>query len=494
MASKPVPRLIIGAAVAWILSGFLPACSSPDSENSLAVKVDPRVELMSVIFRLAGNPEYNQGRVDSYVQDVDEHFDAFREHPVVQTARKLRKTRGVSYDAVMSMALHIRDPYSLQQEMPFDPRPAALERRWEVSEAREFLAKARDFVLASDFRDFIDTHQDLYRITTERMQAVMDEHAVTGWFFDFFGSRPQARFNLVAGLLNGGGSYGPKVIYPDGREELYTILGVWMTDEQGLPQFDARMLPTVVHEFCHSFANPIVERHTKELAAAGAKIFPLVAVAMRRQAYANWKTMMSESLVRASVVRWDLSENGPESAQQRIVREQKNEFFWISELAQILGIYESRRDTYPDLESFFPEIQNFFDGYAARAAEHIQAVKTGWEEERRAMAARAPKIKLLNPAEGARDVDPALSAIKITFDRPMKNQAWGVMRRDGNMPTISGDVFYDDTRTVFTIPVRLEPNTEYTFGLNSETALAFQDEKGNPLMPVTITFRTKDRR
>ena len=71
------------------------------------VKVDPRVELMSIIFRLAGYPDYNQGRVDAYVQDVEEHFKDFREHPVVQAARKLRKTRGVSYDAAISLALHI---------------------------------------------------------------------------------------------------------------------------------------------------------------------------------------------------------------------------------------------------------------------------------------------------------------------------------------------------------------------------------------------------
>ncbi len=43
-------------------------------EPALDVRVDPRVELFSVIFRLAGNPEYNQGKVASYVTDVEKHF------------------------------------------------------------------------------------------------------------------------------------------------------------------------------------------------------------------------------------------------------------------------------------------------------------------------------------------------------------------------------------------------------------------------------------
>ena len=61
------------------------------------------------------------------------------------------------------------------------------------------------------------------------------------------------------------------------------------------------------------------------------------------------------------------------------------------------------------------------------------------------------------------------------------------------MPKIKGDVSYDETRTVFTIPVQLEPDTEYTVGLNSENALAFQDEEGNPLMPTTFRFTTRGR-
>jgi len=298
---------------------------------------------------------------------------------------------------------------------------------------------------------------------------------------------------IVLGLLNGGGSYGPKVVYPGGREDLYTILGVWITDDAGLPEFNGRVLGTVVHEFCHSFANPIVDRHVEELKDAGQTIFPLVQDQMRSMAYSNWKTMMYESLVRSSVVRWDLAKNGRKSAESRIAWEEKNHFFWISGLSELLGEYEAKRDTCPDLESFFPEIKGFFDDYAAQAEERIGVIKARWEEAAREMAARAPKIVSIIPANAAGNVDPGLRVIRITFDRRMKDGAWGVMRRGGNMPKITGDVSYDETRTVFTIPVQLEPDTEYIVGLNSDNALAFQDEAGNPLVPTTFRFKTRGR-
>jgi hypothetical protein len=39
--------------------------SQPAQSPAIEVRVDPRVELLSIVFRLAGNPEYSQGRVAS---------------------------------------------------------------------------------------------------------------------------------------------------------------------------------------------------------------------------------------------------------------------------------------------------------------------------------------------------------------------------------------------------------------------------------------------
>ncbi|MGB2908276.1 MAG: DUF4932 domain-containing protein, partial [Candidatus Aminicenantaceae bacterium] len=440
MTTDPMRTMSSRIGIFVILACASIFCAPSGRPAGPEVRVDPRIELLSIIFRLAGNPEYNRGAVQSYVDDVEARFGPFREHAVVEMARELRETRGVSFDAVMSMAIHVKGPYTLEEEIAFEPRPASLEGRWRVEEAREFLEKARDFVRVTDFKGFVADHEELYETTAERMQAVMDENEVEGWFNGFFGSLPDARFSIVLGLLNGGGSYGPKVVYPDGREDLYTILGVWMTDEGGVPRFNDRVLGTVVHEFSHSFANPVVDRHADELLEAGQAIFPLVEEEMRSMAYSSWRIMMSESLVRASVVRWDLAKNGREAADKRIAWEEKNHFFWISGLSELLGEYEANRGSYPDLESFFPEIKRFFDDYAAHAEERIGRIKSRWEEETREMASRAPKIVSLLPADGARDVNPGLRFIRITFDRAMKDGAWGVMQRGGNMPRITGDV------------------------------------------------------
>ena len=49
----------------------------PDTRE-VTVTVDPRVELISIIFRLAGNPEYNRGQFISYIAAVEKQFGPYR--------------------------------------------------------------------------------------------------------------------------------------------------------------------------------------------------------------------------------------------------------------------------------------------------------------------------------------------------------------------------------------------------------------------------------
>ncbi len=456
-----------------------PAATRPKSPP-LEVVFDPRVELMSIIFRLAGNPEYNKGQVEAYTKDVEEHFGHFRDHPAVELARKLRSTRGVSYDAVMSMAVHVTDAYELEEKVPFDPHPEGLDKRWSLESAREFLKLARQFVKDTSFKEFIEKHQPLHDTTASRMQALLEEHGHIEWFPEFFGERPEASFTATFGLLNGGNCYGTRCYTADGKEELFCILGVWSTDREGMPQFDRGMLDTVVHEFCHSYTNAIIDRHEAKLKPAALKIYPHVESAMKRQAYGNWKTMMYESLVRACTVRHTRKNSGPIAAWLAIQYEKKRHFYWVGELSDLLGEYEAHRDQYPTLDAFAPKIVAFFDQYAEKFA-----------EEQAALAAKRPRVVSMTPANGATDVDPDLAAIKVVFDRPMQDGSWSMVGGGPHFPQLKGRPSYDSTGTVWTVQVKLKPDWSYQFMLNSDRYTAFRSRDGVPLEPVTVTFKTR---
>jgi hypothetical protein len=339
-----------------------PAAGGP--VPALRVTVDPRVELLSLIFRLAGNREYNQGRVASYTEDAEGQFGTFREHPAVKLAGKLRNMRGVSYDACMGMAVHLTDAYDPQLRIPLAPWPESLDRRWTAESASNFLAAARQFVKDTSFREFVEKHRPLYQTTEMRMKAVMEKQGHLEWFSAYFGARPQATFTIVPGLLNGGSCYGPHFRDAAGREELFCILGVWQTDSEGLPEFTGNMLATVVHEFGHSYANPLIDRHLDELRKPGEALFAQVAERMRSQAYGEASTMLRESLVRACVIRYIRQYSGTEAAQRAVQQEKQRGFLWMQELSDLLGDYEAHRDRFPTLEAFSPRLVSFFKDYA----------------------------------------------------------------------------------------------------------------------------------
>jgi hypothetical protein len=370
--------LMVVLSLAAPVGAFAGRADSPGEPNAVSdgaqkqeipvvvieVGVDPRVELMSIIFRLAGHPEYNMGRVLMYIAAVEKQFGPHRKHPVVRLAADLRRRRGVSYDAVMSMAVHLKDANALAEQVPFEPRPKGLDGRWRVDEARDFLDKARDFVRETKFDEFINAHQDFYDRASQRLRKLLEREANLKWFDGFFGVRPKASFRVAIGMANGPNCYGAAVSVGD-SEQLYCILGAWKCGMLGWgePEFDKSMLPTVVHEFCHSYTNSLVDAHFGELEEAAERLFKRVGARMKRMAYGNPKTMMRESMVRACVIRYMHATDGAGAAGKQAESDIRRGFLWIAELAELLGRYEAQREKYPTLEQFLPEVVAFFNAY-----------------------------------------------------------------------------------------------------------------------------------
>jgi hypothetical protein len=349
--------LVSGAAA----DGVAPASST----NSLAVAVDSRVELIRIIFRFAGHPEYNRCRVSGYAQAVDAHFAAVREHPAVLLARRLRAKRGVSYDAPMSLAVHLKDTEGLELSVPLEPWPEGIDQRWPAAELREFLSLTRDFALQGNFAEFRQAQAALYLETTARARQLVSQQGHLEWFGGFFGERAGAQFHLVPALVNGPNCYGPHR-RTGTNEEFYCVLGVWETDWHGLPVFGKPVLGTVAHEFCHSYVNPHVYGRTAELQPAGEKLYAKVSGQMRRQAYGNWQTMLHESIVRAAVVRYLAATVSADRAAAQAREEVGRGFLWMEELAALLKDYEAHRADYPTFESFMPRIITFFSETAEK--------------------------------------------------------------------------------------------------------------------------------
>lgn len=62
---------------------------------------------MSILSRMAGFQEYHMDMAGQYIKDMDNYFKDNIEHPAVGYMQTLRNRYGISFDAVMSMAIHL---------------------------------------------------------------------------------------------------------------------------------------------------------------------------------------------------------------------------------------------------------------------------------------------------------------------------------------------------------------------------------------------------
>jgi len=345
----------------------------------ITIEVDPRVELIGIVFRLAGNPEYNDGTLKTYAKAIERHFGDFDTHPVVKMAISLRNKRLMSCDGPMSLAVHIDNNYRLRKTS--EQWPSTLDFRWEKQETAEFLEKLRQFATETKFDEFFKAQGPIYEqgirpceCVMARKDVVIDQGAMVckslisddfgQWLSDFYGVANTGDLRLVLGFVNGFANYGPR--FTDGRiSEKYAIIGMRPFDPANTVVFLPQQIGVVAHEFCHSFTNPVVDKYMDKLQPTGEKLYKKHGPALRSRGCQEWRSMMYETAVRACVASFIRnSVVDPGYMDYYLKREVRHGFVWIKDAGDFLKKYESNRDQYPTFESFFPEFVDFLNEYS----------------------------------------------------------------------------------------------------------------------------------
>lgn len=440
----------------------------------IEVGVDPRVELLSIVFRLAGAKEYRRGRVPAYSADVDAYFGPYADEGAVLAVRELRNQYGISHDAVVKLAVHVEDASSLRELVSLT-QATTLGDRWRVEAARAFLEKLRKFSKITQYPDFLEEQKELYAVTDQRLQAGLST-ADLGWLDEYFGE-PSRSLRVIPGMLTGRASYGATVVRDTGKDR-YAIVGVDAVDELGIPQFGRAVIESVVHELCHSYLKPVLDVNADSLQGPATALYLLQQPKMEAQAYRSGYTVMNETLTRACTNRYLQAKGLPEEVEKDFAYNRSRGFLWIEEVTRQLEVFESHRDEYPMFADFAPELIQFF-------AELTRDLPHSAEE----LSARRPRVIRSNPPIGATDVDPGLEAIEVTFDMAMQTDAWSVVGGGAKYPD-TDTPSYDPDGKVFRLPVSLEPEREYEFWLNRGSHSSFTSEEGIPLASVHFWFRT----
>jgi len=334
--------------------------------GKITIEVDPRVELIGIVFRLAGNPEFNDGTLKPYAKATERHFGDFDNHPAVKMAIQLRNTRMMSCDGPMSLAVHIDRNYRLRKTA--EEWPSTLDYRWEKQETAEFLEKLRQFAAETKFDEFFKGQRDIYKTGIQSCKDLISPLNIGQWLVDYFGDENCGDLKLVLGFVNGFSNYGVRFTH-DQTSEKYAVVGMRPFDPANTVIFRPMQIGFTVHEFCHSFANPVVKKYMEQLRPAGEKLFATHGPAMRMRGYQKWESLMYETAVRACVMCFVRQKLEPMYMGYFLKAEVGAGFIWAEDTGNFLKTYESNRDKYPTFESFFPEFVDFLNEYTSKTAQ-----------------------------------------------------------------------------------------------------------------------------
>ena len=346
--------------------------------QSIVPQVNENVELMSILSRMAGFPEYHMDMAGQYIKDMDSYFKDNTGHPAVKYMKELRNKYGISFDAVMSMAVHLDNQNG--SLLLIEEDSSTLEKRWKNVDKAEFLSHLNSFYKDTRFHEFFKAHEDFYEKGIKAYQDHVINYLDIDWYSDFYGNEPQETFSVIIGFCNGGGNYGVNRQVKGNKKEVFAIVGYYV-DKEDTPMYNKDYLPTLIHEFNHSFINHFLDEnrypdHVRVLEPAATDLYRSSQWSMSKQAYGNWKTMINESLVRAAVICYMLDkEYKPEEIKNELSEQMQRNFRWMPELVRLLRVYEKKQNRYKTFEDYYPRVISFFIDYAKEENKRFDAVK-----------------------------------------------------------------------------------------------------------------------
>jgi hypothetical protein len=337
----------------------------PKQKKEMQIKVNPTIELFSLIHHLDGDNQYNEGLLPEYLAEVDHCFSPFKDHPAVKFAQNYRTQHQINGDAPMALAVTIGPPPVLEPRIDLSHLPKNFDPRWDPNLIRDYLEQARSFAVDSRFMEFHNQHKHFHESAIANLKEMLTKEHFFQWYHDFFGYYPD-HFTVYIGLLNGSCNYGYSLTLPEGQTESVSILGARRPDSNGAPTYPKSwFLPVIIHEFCHSYINPLIISQPEVFKELGESLLVSHRDQMIQKGYNVWNVILNEYMVRACTIRFLIQYEGQRTATQWMERDKKGGFLAIEGLVKLLEEYEKKRNKYPDIKSFLPQVKRYFESYLA---------------------------------------------------------------------------------------------------------------------------------
>jgi hypothetical protein len=334
-------------------------------DDEIRIEVNPTIELISLIHYLVADKQYAEELLPKYLAEIENYFGHLKEHQAIKFAKLCSTKYQINGDAPMALAVYLDPPPQLEPRIDISNLPADFDPRWNPALIIDYLDQIQSFAVESNFMTFHNSHKSFHQSAISNLEKMMRKEHIFKWFRDFFGYYPD-NFKMYIGLLNGSCNYGYQLNLPKEQKISVCLLGARWPDKNGAPTYPKEwFLPVIIHEYCHTYINPLTIRNPDEFRELGEALLNLNREQMVQHGYNVWNVILNEYLVRACTIRFWAHSEGNRAVKKMIENDKEWGFPAIEGLVKLLENYENNHTEYESIVSFLPHIIKYFESYLA---------------------------------------------------------------------------------------------------------------------------------
>ena len=324
--------------------------------------IDPKVELISIIQHvsiygedlgfLLNNSEF------SYSRDMRTHFNEFKSHNAVQFFNSIcLKPRMYNFTAPPTSMLYLDNCFKLRNDLLLDE--SLIKRIAGLDSFKIFIEYLRDFSKVSSFEDKFKSNVPYYKGLIFDVQKNLEHFDYVKELESFYGVKNKS-YNLILVPLYGHVGYGPFLTMKNGEKHIYNIMGPQKVEEGKLIFGDEAYFKYLqLHEFSHSFVNPLTDKHWNLLEPYFSN-FSNIPERARNNVCGDWQECINEHIVR-SVTTYLAFQESQEIGQNALQSEKERGMIYLDALLEKIYEYEKQRTTYPTFESYYEILIEVFE-------------------------------------------------------------------------------------------------------------------------------------
>jgi hypothetical protein len=333
---------------------FLTLCIQSFAQENITVKIDERIEAVTIFYTLATRDTLDRKPTPStYYNDFNNYFEKYKNHQSLNWYRNLKTWDG--YDLSI-IGLFLSNEYPFKLEIPYTGT------QLRSSTMVKFLEKFNEFYNDCEVETFVKTHRKEYAKISAFAKKSIIENNILSDVKNFYNKPSNGEVLIFADILN---NLGNNAIEINDREyKGKKIFKLAYLQDENLTQTDeteVKFIPlsnVIIHEISHLYVNDFIPKFKERLASR--KNLFLTTAKNEVLKEKEWENELDELIVRVCVSKI-LGERFGIEREVKEVENQSKHYKHFKELNIFFNQYVQHRKKYKNITEFYPEIVNFIE-------------------------------------------------------------------------------------------------------------------------------------